>query len=83
MYNLLIPCCCHRNINSTYFSTGMKLAAQYEVPKWEVLMEHLDWLLTESKFVVIIGDFIISHAHSIMQTNQSDDAESYQSNRSV
>ena len=45
-------------------------------------MEHLDWLLTESKFVVIIADYIISHAHSTMQTNQSSDAESYQPNRS-
>ena len=74
---------CHRNMNSTYLLTGMKLAARYGVPRWEVLMEHLDWLLTESKFVVIIiADYIISHAHSTMQTNQSGDAESYQPNRS-
>ena len=45
-------------------------------------MEHLDWLLTESKFVVATSGVVISHTHSVMQTNQSGDAESYQSNRS-
>ena len=63
MYYMQMPCRCHRNMNSTYLSTGMKLASRYGVPRWEVLMEHLDWLLTESKFVVIIADYIISHAH--------------------
>lgn len=59
----------------------MKLAAQYDVSKWEVFMEHLDWLLTESKFVFIITDFISSHAHFVVQTSQSGDAESHESVR--
>ena len=45
-------------------------------------MEHLDWLLTESKFVVTTSGVVISHSYSVMQTNQSGDAESHQSNRS-
>ena len=44
-------------------------------------MEHLD-LLTESKFVVTTPGVVISHSYSVMQTNQSGDAESHQSNRS-
>ena len=45
-------------------------------------MEHLDWLLTESKSVVTTSGVVDSHAHSVMQANQSGDAESHQSNRS-
>ncbi|XP_065910966.1 NBAS subunit of NRZ tethering complex-like isoform X2 [Dysidea avara] len=38
-----------RSSDNTFISTGLRLAARYDVPKWEVYMEHLDWLFTDNK----------------------------------
>jgi len=49
-----------RSSDNTYISTGLRLAARYDVPKWEVFMEHLDWLFTDNKLVLFGRSFVKS-----------------------
>lgn len=38
----------HRTVEDDIFSTAMSLAERYDVPKWDLLIGHLEWLFSDS-----------------------------------